>query len=217
MPRAPRRVFDLVLNIKPKGANDVGFDWTKLRNYSLWVLVSSLALLLLQHAGVGVTAQAWNQLISGFMGLMVLLGLLNSPASAVRMMAYQTRYGGSSFNFHWTAILNYAFLVALIAYIPQALSFFGVVIDVVFYNQVALYILTILGALGILTGTPSTMPQNDKLVKGLAQDFGPALFATGDMIRRPIKLPFEPVEFDRAAIEMGTLQPVIPDKPSQSG
>jgi uncharacterized membrane protein len=195
-----------------------GFDWGKLRNYNLWILVSSLLLLFIQRAGLPVTAQAWNTLISGFLGLLVLVGLLNSPAaSAAQMAIHFMRYPGNRSTqvyFQWSALLNYAFLVALIAYIPQALSFFGISIDIVFFNQTALYVLAILGALGLVVGMPSNpLPlQYNKLAGGLA---------SGGVIQGQVEhvdLPeFDRVEFDAAAIKTGTLQPEIPFKPQRSG
>ncbi len=57
------------------------FDWTHLQNYALWVAVASFALQALLQYGFNINATGYWLLVYGFLGILVLLGILNNPSS----------------------------------------------------------------------------------------------------------------------------------------
>jgi uncharacterized membrane protein len=57
------------------------FDWSHLKNYGLWVAIASFILLVLQQFGVHVNATGYNQVVTAFLGILVLLGIVNNPSS----------------------------------------------------------------------------------------------------------------------------------------
>ena len=52
----------------------------RLENYGLWVAIFSFIPLLLQGFGVDVLPQNYNEIISAFLGILVLAGILSNPS-----------------------------------------------------------------------------------------------------------------------------------------
>jgi uncharacterized membrane protein len=56
----------------------------RLKNYGLWIAVSAFALLVAQTAGLNITPEKWNGLVDGFLGILVLAGIINNPTTIAR-------------------------------------------------------------------------------------------------------------------------------------
>jgi uncharacterized membrane protein len=56
-------------------------DKKRLRNYGLWVAVAAFIPMLLESFGLDVLPENYNQLIKSFLGILVLLGIINNPTT----------------------------------------------------------------------------------------------------------------------------------------
>jgi uncharacterized membrane protein len=56
-------------------------DKKRLRNYGLWVAVAAFISMLLESFGLDVLPENYNQLIKSFLGILVLLGIINNPTT----------------------------------------------------------------------------------------------------------------------------------------
>lgn len=190
-----------------------GFNWSNLKNYTVWTLIFSLLLLFGQHYHFISNPTAYNTLVSAFLGLLVLAGVVSSPTSIKRLMAGKYSTVGS-FVYDWSVLLNFTFLSALVAFVPMFLQYFGVTVDTTFYNQAALQVLVILGALHIISGAPATtvptMPVPVETVGRLvpAEVAVSAGVQTGDHVLKSATKTYDTEPSDPAAIMSGTAQPL---------
>lgn len=53
----------------------------RLKNYGLWVSVSSLVILLIQQFGVEIAPEKYNTIVTTILGILVALGILNDPTT----------------------------------------------------------------------------------------------------------------------------------------
>jgi uncharacterized membrane protein len=188
--------------------------WSNLKNYTVWTLIFSLLLLFGQHYHFISNPTAYNNLVSAFLGLLVLAGVVSSPTSIKRLMAGKYSTVGS-FVYDWSVLLNFTFLSALVAFVPMFLQYFGVTVDTTFYNQVALQVLVILGALHIISGSPApttvpTRPAPAEIIGKLApvEVAVSAGVQTGEQ-RLPKSTKTYDSEFgDAAAIMSGMVRPM---------
>jgi uncharacterized membrane protein len=51
------------------------------KNYGLWIAVSAFALLAAQTLGLDIAPDKWNGLVNGFLGILVLAGVVNNPTT----------------------------------------------------------------------------------------------------------------------------------------
>ncbi len=56
-------------------------DKKRLKNYGLWVAVAAFIPMLLESFGLDVLPENYNQLIKSFLGILVLLGIINNPTT----------------------------------------------------------------------------------------------------------------------------------------
>jgi uncharacterized membrane protein len=56
-------------------------DWTHFKNYALWVAIFSFVLLVLQVFNLQVNVSAYTQITTAFLGILVLMGIVNNPSS----------------------------------------------------------------------------------------------------------------------------------------
>ncbi|WIF95003.1 phage holin [Caminicella sporogenes] len=56
-------------------------DKKRLRNYGLWVAVAAFIPMLLEAFGLNVLPENYNQLVKAFLGILVLLGIINNPTT----------------------------------------------------------------------------------------------------------------------------------------
>lgn len=53
----------------------------RLKNYGLWVSVSSLVLYSLQQSGLGIDIGKWTEIINRLLEIAIFMGLINNPDS----------------------------------------------------------------------------------------------------------------------------------------
>ena len=53
----------------------------RLKNYGLWVSISSLVLLLLQQFGVEIASEKYQTIVTTVLGILAALGILNDPTT----------------------------------------------------------------------------------------------------------------------------------------
>jgi uncharacterized membrane protein len=56
-------------------------DKKRLRNYGLWVAVAAFIPMLLEAFGLDVLPENYNQIVKSFLGILVLLGIINNPTT----------------------------------------------------------------------------------------------------------------------------------------
>lgn len=49
------------------------------KNYSLWVAVASFVLLLLQTFGAEIASDKYYEIVNGFLGILIFLGIISNP------------------------------------------------------------------------------------------------------------------------------------------
>ncbi|MGL5822053.1 MAG: holin [Sarcina sp.] len=58
------------------------FDWSRLKNYGLWVSVFALVPMLLQGAGVNILPDNYQTIVTAVLGILVTAGILNNPTTS---------------------------------------------------------------------------------------------------------------------------------------
>ncbi|MGL5765757.1 MAG: holin [Sarcina sp.] len=58
------------------------FDWSRLKNYGLWVSVFALVPMLLQGAGVNILPDNYQTIVTVVLGILVTAGILNNPTTS---------------------------------------------------------------------------------------------------------------------------------------
>jgi uncharacterized membrane protein len=56
-------------------------DKKRLKNYGLWVAVAAFIPMLLEAFGLDVLPENYNQIVKSFLGILVLLGIINNPTT----------------------------------------------------------------------------------------------------------------------------------------
>jgi len=56
-------------------------DKARLKNYGLWVSVAAFIPMLLEAMGVNILPQNYEEIVKAFLGVLVLLGLINNPTT----------------------------------------------------------------------------------------------------------------------------------------
>lgn len=51
----------------------------RLKNYGLWVSLSSFVLIILQNSGISILPEQWDIYVNSILGILVLLGIVNNP------------------------------------------------------------------------------------------------------------------------------------------
>lgn len=54
---------------------------SRLSNYALWVSVFAFIPMLLKGLGMDILPSNYSELVSGFLGILVLLGIINNPTT----------------------------------------------------------------------------------------------------------------------------------------
>ena len=63
----------------------MNLNWkNRLRNYPLWVAVAALILLVLKLFGVEINEGQYEELVNAILGVLVLAGIVNNPATSDR-------------------------------------------------------------------------------------------------------------------------------------
>lgn len=60
------------------------FDWSRLKNYGLWVSILSAIPLVLKSFGVNIIPDDYNTVITTVLSILVALGILNNPTTAAK-------------------------------------------------------------------------------------------------------------------------------------
>lgn len=57
------------------------FDWSRFKNYGLWVSLLALVPMILQAFGVKVVPEEYQAIVNTVLGVLVALGVLNNPTT----------------------------------------------------------------------------------------------------------------------------------------
>lgn len=60
------------------------YDWSRLKNYGLWVSVFALIPLVLQGFNLSVLPSNYNEIVTAVLSILVMAGLLNNPTTLTR-------------------------------------------------------------------------------------------------------------------------------------
>lgn len=60
------------------------FDFSRFKNYGLWVAILSLIPMILSAFGVKVVADEYQPIVNTILGILVTLGILNNPTTATK-------------------------------------------------------------------------------------------------------------------------------------
>lgn len=60
------------------------FDWSRLKNYGLWVSILSAIPLILKSFGVNIIPDDYNTVITTILSILVALGILNNPTTTAK-------------------------------------------------------------------------------------------------------------------------------------
>lgn len=60
------------------------FDWSRLKNYGLWVSIFSLIPMILQAFGVKVVAEEYQPIMNTILSILIALGILNNPTTTAK-------------------------------------------------------------------------------------------------------------------------------------
>lgn len=59
----------------------LNFDWSRLKNYGLWVSVFALVPMVLSGFGVKVLPDNYQAIVTAVLGILVAAGILNNPTT----------------------------------------------------------------------------------------------------------------------------------------
>ena len=60
------------------------FDFSRFKNYGLWVSIAALIPLLLSAVGVNIVPDKYNEIVHLILAILVALGILNNPTTEVK-------------------------------------------------------------------------------------------------------------------------------------
>ena len=60
------------------------FDWTRLKNYGLWVSIFALIPMVLEGFGIEILPDNYQAIVTGVLGILVAAGILNDPTTENR-------------------------------------------------------------------------------------------------------------------------------------
>jgi uncharacterized membrane protein len=53
----------------------------RLKNYALWISISSFVFMIIQNSGLQITPESWDLYINSILGILILLGIINNPTT----------------------------------------------------------------------------------------------------------------------------------------
>jgi len=53
----------------------------RLKNYGLWISVSSFVFMIIQNSSFNITPESWNLYVNSILGIFILLGIINNPTT----------------------------------------------------------------------------------------------------------------------------------------
>jgi len=53
----------------------------RLKNYALWISISSFIFMIIQNSGLQITPESWNLYVNSILGIFILLGIVNNPTT----------------------------------------------------------------------------------------------------------------------------------------
>jgi uncharacterized membrane protein len=53
----------------------------RLKNYALWISISSFVFMIIQNSGLQITPESWNLYVNSILGILILLGIVNNPTT----------------------------------------------------------------------------------------------------------------------------------------
>jgi uncharacterized membrane protein len=53
----------------------------RLKNYALWISISSFVFMIIQNLGLQITPESWNLYVNSILGILILLGIVNNPTT----------------------------------------------------------------------------------------------------------------------------------------
>ncbi|MGV3025957.1 phage holin [Clostridium thermobutyricum] len=56
-------------------------DWSRLKNYGLWVAILALIPLILKQFGIYIIPEEYTQITTAILSILVLAGILNNPTT----------------------------------------------------------------------------------------------------------------------------------------
>lgn len=60
------------------------FDWSRFKNYGLWVSILSLIPMILSAFGVKIVSDEYQPIMNTVLGILVALGILNNPTTSAK-------------------------------------------------------------------------------------------------------------------------------------
>lgn len=58
------------------------FDWSRFKNYGLWVSLLALIPMVLQSVGINIVAEQYSTVTNHILGILIALGILSNPTTA---------------------------------------------------------------------------------------------------------------------------------------